>query len=259
VTIRSVLVRQVPDKARLRRRARRAWNQGERELRLLPSLCDKQELAIDVGASYGIYSFHLVRYAAGVVAIEPLPECVSFIRSALPMVRVIEGAASDHAGTETLWIPTAARATDSPTLAPAHGFDDDSVRGVVVNLVTLDSLELTRVGFMKIDVEGHELAVLRGAEEILQRDHPAILVEAEERHRRGAVRCVREHLERQGYSGFFLHRGRPVPVAQFEPLVHQDASRLTRDITLDPRTEYINNFIFVHSADTAAVQRLGVR
>jgi hypothetical protein len=41
----------------------------------------------------------------------------------------------------------------------------------------LDDFSFDRVGFIKIDVEGHELSVLKGARELLQRDKPNLLIE----------------------------------------------------------------------------------
>lgn len=43
------------------------------------------------------------------------------------------------------------------------------------------------IGCIKIDVEGHEDAVLRGGRRLLFRDHPSLIVEIEERHKRHSV------------------------------------------------------------------------
>jgi hypothetical protein len=51
-----------------------------------------------------------------------------------------------------------------------------------VELRTLDSLNLQDVGFVKIDVEGHELDVLRGGAETIQRNRPHLLIEVRENH-----------------------------------------------------------------------------
>jgi FkbM family methyltransferase len=225
----------------------RAWAHGERELHLLSLLCEKQAVAVDVGASYGIYSYFLNKHSAGVVALEPLPECASFIRSALPAARVIEAAASDHVGTATLWVPIVPSDTCSPMLGLETSPATAGMRSLLVDLVTLDSSVLGRVGFIKIDVEGHELSVLNGALDIIDRDHPTILVEAEERHRPGAVGSVRELLEQRGYSGFFLFRGRIESIEGFNREMHQvEAALLRVGFAARADVEYVNNFIFVY-------------
>ena len=61
--------------------------------------------------------------------------------------------------------------------------------------------------FLKIDVEGHELAVLQGARQTLKKHRPTILVECEARHRPdGDVRPVFEFLQSLGYGGSFFRR-----------------------------------------------------
>ena len=83
-----------------------------------------------------------------------------------------------------------------------------------------------RVGFIKIDVEGHGLRGAGGALGIIERDHPTVLVEAEERHRSGAVGSVRELLEQRGYCGFFLFHGRMESIDGFSRDKHQDEAAL---------------------------------
>ena len=94
-----------------------------------------------------------------------------------------------------------------------------------VDVTTLDDFFADRPhgpNLLKIDVEGHELAVLQGGLRTLTTYRPAILLECEARHRPdGDVRPVFELLESLGYAGsFFLHRARR-PLAEFDAAVHQ--------------------------------------
>jgi hypothetical protein len=52
---------------------------------------------------------------------------------------------------------------------------------------------------MKIDVEGHELEVLKGAAGLVEQDKPVLLIEIEERHCPGNLKEVPKWLARFGY------------------------------------------------------------
>lgn len=253
MTLRRFVVARIPNSVRIRKRALQSWLRGEKELRLVSLMCEKHALAIDVGANYGIYSYFMSRHSAGVVAFEPVPECARFIRSALPGVRLVEGAASDRAGTATLWIPVEPDAISSPTLEHFNGLGASRMRSLVVQLETLDSLNLRPVGLIKIDVEGHELSVLRGALGTIERDHPTILVEAEERHRPGAVASVQDLLSSLGYRGFFLFRDRLESIEIFDCQIHQDVTVLG---LASANLAYVNNFIFVHRDRGEIIEQL---
>ena len=54
---------------------------------------------------------------------------------------------------------------------------DLSGNGIEVQMVTLDEFNFTEVDFLKIDCEGFEVFVLRGAIETLKRNKPVIIVE----------------------------------------------------------------------------------
>ena len=63
------------------------------------------------------------------------------------------------------------------------------------------------MSFIKIDVEGHEEAVLRGMQGLMRCWRPTVLVEVEERHNPGAVGRVAAFMATHGYQGFFLLAG----------------------------------------------------
>ena len=111
-----------------------------------------------------------------------------------------------------------------------------------------------RVGFIKIDVEGYEVAVLRGGMGIISESRPTLLIEIEERHRKGALEEVCGLLKPLGYRGFYLHSGRFEPVESFDPEQLQNAAALDADgaYRLPGRT-YINNFIFAARPDVLNV------
>ena len=98
---------------------------------------------------------------------------------------------------------------------------------------------------MKIDVEGHEGAVLKGARTLLQGQGPNLLIEIEERHKAGAIEAIREFLTPLGYQGVFYswYDQKFISVEQFQAWVHQRSSDLMT-------SRYSNNFIFSRSEET---------
>lgn len=73
---------------------------------------------------------------------------------------------------------------------------------------TLDSHELTDVGFIKIDVEGLEAAVLLGAQHTLEAYHPTMLVEIDRaRHTQDSFLGVHALLRKWGYTAHVCEAG----------------------------------------------------
>lgn len=216
----------------------------EPELELLRFLVDPDRAAIDVGAHSGLYTAELLRLSSSVIAIEAIPELASNIAQIYPVARTINAAASFEEGNATLYIP--AGHPGLSTISATNPVVGESCREVHVNTVMLDQVADSPVGFIKIDVEGNELNVLRGARALLQRDKPVLLIEAEERHRKNAVRSLCEFLLPLGYSGMMLENGRLRPVGAFD--LARDQNIGTADIRkLNAGTydgHYINNFIF---------------
>jgi FkbM family methyltransferase len=232
------------------------WFAGESELRLLAVLCDRERVAVDVGGHFGIYAYFLMRYARRCVVLEPNPAQVAWLELALARWRaridIVPVAASDRDGEAMLRVPRYESAL--ATLEAANHSIGDDFETVTVATRCIDGLDLGDVGFMKIDVEGHELAVLEGASGTIARARPNVQVEAEERHRPGTVAAVAAFFARLDYRGVFDEGGGLVPIERFDAARHQDVAHLPGGRHRGPR--YVNNFVFLPAGD---VPRLAPR
>lgn len=219
---------------------------GNRDMEetLLPFFVHTNGIALDVGANRGIYTRIMLARNRHVVSIEPNPDCVHVLERVFKNhVRVIAGAASNTNGEATLRVPAGG---DGLGTIESQNLVKGTFKTVNVKTFRIDDLGLANVTFMKVDVEGHEISVLEGAMELLKRDRPTILLEAEERHHPGAVRAVRALLEPLKYEGFMLERGTLGSVRHFDPAIHQSGeAAIARSLPGHPAKAYINNFFFI--------------
>lgn len=202
------------------------------EIRALVGAIRPGEAAADVGAHKGAYLPWLSRAAGAgglVVAFEPQPDLARYLERACRAARLsnvrVEGAgASDAAGSRRLHVPGGAGSSPGASFEPEVAAAS-SGRELDTPVVALDEYfgnERRRVAALKIDVEGHELAVLRGAERLLERWAPVVVVESEARHAgEGGLSRVLAFFAERGWAGWFVRRGRLVPVAEFDPAVDQ--------------------------------------
>jgi FkbM family methyltransferase len=226
-------------------------NFGEDELRLAPLLCDRGKISVDIGASRGSYAVNICDHSANCIAFEPRPAEAARIRrmatAAGLRIEVEAVALSDRPGLARLRIltqdPGRSTIENANPLEDPEGSPQSSVR---IPKMRLDDYELHEVGFIKIDVEGHELAVLRGAQKTLRTSMPNLLVEIEERHHTGAIRDVSAFLNNLGYEGFFILDGGVFPVTRFDKSVHQDPANIGSWKSGWARHGvYVNNFFFL--------------
>jgi hypothetical protein len=123
-------------------------------------------------------------------------------------VQIHHAALSDRAGTTRITMPQLQPGYS--TIEPDNNLDGKvntayPLLEFEVETRTLDSFSIDDVAVIKIDVEGHEENVLCGARETIDRCRPVLVVETEERHKRGAVAAVSEFARDCGYHRFFLH------------------------------------------------------
>jgi FkbM family methyltransferase len=155
-------------------------------------------VVLDVGANVGthaVFLSHLVRAEGKVLAFEPLPPNIGVLRetirrrSRFPNIEVIQRAVGNptRVGTEV----TITAPGDDLTQASLRRHDAGSwenVTGVWEHTVRLTSLDaesevqrLTSIDFVKIDVEGGELDVWKGAAQTFRRHHPLVYCEVYEK------------------------------------------------------------------------------
>jgi FkbM family methyltransferase len=234
------------------RRMRRLTG-GEKEIKLLPFLCSEAKIAIDVGGNLGLYVHHFQKLCKSVVVFEPIPALQSHLKQQYPGIRVEGVALSDAPGQARLRMPTGNHswATIATTNNLALADPAGGLTSIEVPVRTLDSYELDDVGILKVDVEGHEESVLRGAIKLLSRERPSIVVEVEERHNPGSVKRVSDFLSGLGYDGFYLHDAELTSIAEFRIERDQQVQNVG---TAGKIGRYINNFIFVTSDRSARLQ-----
>jgi FkbM family methyltransferase len=220
----------------------------EPELKLLKYLVQRDKIAIDVGANNGLYTDALLSITSKVVAVEPNPNYVKELRNLFGLrIDLVAAALSDVEGSAELHIPIGtAPAEGNASIEGENPITKTNCRHVNVPLKRLDSLGLNNVGFIKIDVEGHEEKVIVGGEELIRRCRPILLVEVENRHRPDAVRSMVTRMNGLGYSGFFLNEGVLTSISAFDPAEHQPQS-VAEELFAGkrPSKRYINNFIFL--------------
>lgn len=218
----------------------------ESEMELLPLLCDPKKLSLDIGAKVGMYTYRLLKHSKEVWAFEPIAGLANLLVKVFPhRVNVENVALSNEVGKALIRIP------HTPNGIPKYGRSTiekqnrlnvgnlSMIRSFEVQRKRLDEYHLTEVGFIKIDVEGHELAVLEGAQETLKRCQPILLVEANDHHRPGAVETLKHFLGKLGYEGYFFEENHLVDIYYF------NFRKCYRDIT---QQKEIENFIFIPSA-----------
>lgn len=230
------------------------WKNDPAEIAYVRRNVRPNTIALDIGAHKGGYTYWIARSVGRqgrVYAFEPQPELARKLAMAFDPTRVlvVNAGVSDRDGTMQLHVPSGDRPSPGASLVTPREPTATS-RTLDVRVIQLDSFLSGRVqpvSFIKCDVEGHELAVFRGAEQLLRRDRPTLLFECEQRHHgSNSIREVFDFLHALGFVGHYFTRGQLAPLAEFDP---------GRDQRTPGAESYCNNFVFTASGDTARVMQ----
>jgi FkbM family methyltransferase len=205
-----------------------------------------------VGANLGQYVFFakMLVKEENIIAFEPHPTLCSRLKEKYRDVTAFECALSDKQEVAQFKIPLFSQkevhSRGKLDLAFNELEETDS-RKIEVQVDTLDSVlgvwNRNNIDLIKIDVEGAEFSVLRGAVNTIKAHRPFLIVEIEQRHHKDPVMDkIREFEVQNAYEAFYID-------SEVRRLI-----RVSGDIEIDKIQDvsrhgskrlYINNFIFI--------------
>jgi FkbM family methyltransferase len=254
-----------PFRIRLRRH-RALWlrdpiNSESRPMEALQHLVREGDVVWDIGANIGLYARFLLRStpAARVVSFEPMPDNLRDLRANLDRrrigadadrVQVVEAAVSDADGDADFQVDdvmsASARldAVDTGRAAAGRAQIGLPPLTTCVRTARIDTMveqgALPRPDVLKIDVEGAELLVLAGGEDVLRKHGPRLVIET---HGLEVAKATARRLLALGYH---LRGFAPAPRSQL--LGPTGFGRVTHETT-DAATDFYDLHFLIASQD----------
>ena len=218
----------------------------ENEKQFFQSVIKNGDVVLDIGAHLGAFSNYFkdcVGNNGRVISFEPQEEPYRMFLNNKKLlkwdnVEVYNLALSDSGGNASLYVPAYKHRADTESATLIAQQDRQTFSIETIEMTTLDYFcdeNKIAPNFLKIDVEGNELKVLKGGIETIKKYMPTIFVEIEARHcgKRLGYNTF-EYLLDLGYHGWFFWGSRRVLVENFYFELHQKRK-------LKP---YCNNFVF---------------
>lgn len=201
-------------------------------------LINAGEHAIDVGAAAGLFSTWFAKKMHHVHCYEPSPSFTETqkLTEQFDNVTVYNRAVSNKEGRLKFWIDDK-RLSQNGFLNPGWGVQTE------VDTVTLDNQNHYNIGLIKIDTEGTELDVIKGADTLIKINHPTLMVEIWDQNTPNPG-IYFEHLESLGYKMYWYWTVK-------KKIMHcKTVDDCVRDVT---NKEYPSDadFIFVHESKLA--------
>jgi FkbM family methyltransferase len=184
---------------------RDAFLSPEPEVNILNRVISKGDFVLDIGANIGHYTkcfSDIVGIEGRVIAFEPVPETFSLLTSNVQEmlygnVTLINAAVSDKTEFVNIMVPKYDTGTKNYYQAHIQSNTIETCDACVM-AISIDALNLNRVvKLAKIDVEGHEMPVLRGMENLITKYGPTLIIETDSID-------VKQYLASHGYKHTIL-------------------------------------------------------
>jgi len=230
----------------------------ENELLLIQYFLDSNASFIDVGANLGQYIFKAdaILNRNNIFAFEPHPALNKRLSKLFPGIHLSQDALSDSEGNTQFKIPyfNNREIHTRGTLKTEHVEVDETNSVLIdVHISTLDKFaevnKIEKISLVKIDVEGAEFDVIKGAGEMIKKFHPVFIIEIEQRHHQSPIMDFIVSLEETGqYTCCYFD-------TMDQELKTDIKDKNIEDIqSLDNHGKnrlFINNFIFIPQKEAA--------
>ena len=195
----------IPSKLYIRRLVLKEWIKGRTDIKFLKYLINKNHNSLDIGAYKGVYTYFISKYSRMVYAFEPNPKSYKILKRTVDKnVKVLPYALSDKSSYNFLKIPKGKKGYSNQGGSIRNVKLDKNYGKLKIETKKIDDLKLKNIGFIKIDAEGVELKVLKGAKKLIKKYKPNLLIEIEERYISEPIEKSLQKILNMGYRGFAL-------------------------------------------------------
>lgn len=224
------------------------------ELLLLEFLLNKNSIFFDIGANKGEYALYAEKHIPvnQIYLFEPEQKLNHQLKHIFPQSHVLPLALSDKKGEFQFKIPLINGVLDNCLSSLEVNRKEDNETEAIIYKVKTDSLDnfvtqqVLNPDLIKIDVEGHELSVLKGAANYIAQHHPTLIIEIEQRHHQNMdIELVFTDFKQQGYQCYYFSK------KAMQLLSYEDKTHLTNHISYFGSINYINNYIFIDQSNTS--------
>ena len=216
------------------------------ELSLISNLVKSTQNSIDIGANLGLFTFFMSRASKHVFAFEPNPYPLENLKCLVDSnVTVLPIALGNTDGPVEIKIPHHRKGWSSNGASLASKEIND---GKIINIQCrkLDSLNIENIGLIKIDVEGFEIEVIRGAKETILKNKPVMIIENETAHTKDTNELFTT-MNEFGYDKYICNSiGKLEKIDNFS--VEENQKNAIRNLDIN----YIQNFIFIPKENNSA-------
>ena len=222
------------------------------ELLLLDFLLKKDSVLFDIGANKGEYAYYAekIMNPNNIYLFEPEKKLNKQLKSIFNASHIYDIALSDSKGIHQFKIPIINGVIDNCLSSlEVKNKEDNETEAIIYNVKTdtLDNFTKEQNVFpdvIKIDVEGHELSVLKGAKHYIKQHQPTLIIEIEQRHHKNIhIESVFNSFEEQGYNCFYYSK------KESQLFSFENKTYLTNTKDYFGKIDYINNYIFIHKTN----------